>query len=216
MSTHTTTGLFGESSMHLHENKLTELQQRIVAIDASIAKLDGDFAELAYAFDVGDQAALKKASAIELQVDQLRRERALVTAKQKHIAEQQQDEQAAAEQQVEQQKQVEAKQHAGAIAALNSDLDRLLTELRDQFERRHALLTQLGRTGVVDFNLVNRLTGKQNGTRAACHAGLAKFLALEVPAPGSFIPLAGANQILLGVGKEHAQRPRLNGGGGNS
>ena len=199
--------------MNLHESKMTELQQRVIEIEASIRQLDEEYADIAGQFGTGDRSALKQAAAIEQKITDLRREKQLNSVAQVRIEQQQKDEQEQAEQQANHQKQIEARQYADAIAAINVELDRLLIQLRAQFERRHSLITQLGRTNVVDTSLVNRLISKSAPTRAACAAGLAKFLSLEVPAPGSLIPLAGVNQILIGVGKSAApERPRLNGG----
>jgi hypothetical protein len=106
-----------------------------------------------------------------------------------------------AEQQQLQQRQIEAHNHAQAIAALNCEIDEVLVQLRAIFERRASLLVGLARTELVDPRFVARFGNKAGATRAACCAGLHRYLALETVSPTSMHPLGSTNEILLGIGK---------------
>src|SRR5262249_36187292 len=116
------------------------LRSRTAEIDVAIANLDREFATLAHAFDVGDQAALRKASAIEQQIAQLRREKLIIAGREQRIAQEQQDQAAQAEQEQRNEQLVQAKQLADAITALHVDLDRLMNTLREKLTQRASAL----------------------------------------------------------------------------
>jgi hypothetical protein len=135
-------------------------------------------------------------------IDELRCEKALALAAQKKIIQQQQQEQAEAEQAARRERTFEAARHADAIAALNVRIDEALHSLADLFAQRSNALEALASTGVVDPAFINRVQSKESVTAAACHVNLHKFIPLETVAQQSHRPLAGANSVLLGIGKE--------------
>jgi hypothetical protein len=187
-----------------HESRLSELQQRVAAIDAEVALLDDRYSSVANDFESGNQQALKRAEQIEEKITALRREKALALAAQVRIAEQQKQEQAAVEQRERQQREAEAGKLANAICSLHNDIDRALAHVRELFEQRHSLLHQLGNTGVVDAGVINRLATKSGPTRAFCAAQLHRFAEMQTPATNSMLPLGSANSILNGIGRAAA------------
>ena len=56
---------------------------------------------------------------------------------------------------------------------------------------------------------IARLSNKAPLTRAACAAGLHRFMAMETPAPASMQPLSSANAILLGIGAKPDKPDRV-------
>jgi DNA repair exonuclease SbcCD ATPase subunit len=184
------------------ETELAELRQRIVAIEAAIASLDKEFATLGGAFHRGDQAAIKKATAIQQRINELRCDKALALSAQKKTIQQQRHEQAEAEQAARRERTVEAARHADAIAALEVRIDEALRSLAGLFAERSNALQALASTGVIDPAFINRLQSNESVTAAACHVNLHKFIALETVAPQSHQPLAGANSGPLGIGKD--------------
>jgi hypothetical protein len=149
-------------AMTPRETELAELRQRIVAIEASIASLDEEFATLGGAFHRGDQAAIKKATAIQQRISELRCEKALALAAQKKIVQQQQQEQVEAEQAARRERTVEPARHADAVAALNVRIDEALHSLADLFAQHSNALQALACTGVVDPAFINRLQSNES------------------------------------------------------
>jgi hypothetical protein len=188
-------------AMPPRQSELVQLRERTVAIEGSIASLDKEFATLGGAFHRGDQAEVKKATAIQQRINELRCEKALALAAQKKIIQQQQHEQAEAEQAARRERTVEAARHADAIAALNVRIDEALHSLADLLAQRSNALQALASTGVVDPAFINRLQSNESIAAAACHVNLHKFIALETVVPQSDQPLAGTNSVLLGIGK---------------
>jgi hypothetical protein len=76
-----------------------------------------------------------------------------------------------------------------------------MIRLREVFERRAALLVELGNTDAVDRQLVLRLSQRAGPTSAAQHAGLARHLSLEMTPNAAQRPLADTNPVLLGIGE---------------
>jgi hypothetical protein len=185
-----------------HEAKLSELAQRVVAIDHEVAQLDDRYATLVNQFDSADrQGSLKQAAQIEARTSELRRERALVNAARARIEELQKTELIEIEEQAKRQQLQQAREIADAICASHVEIDRILVTLREQLERRASLLGQLQRSDAVDSALVNRLSTRAVATRALCAAGLAKHFDVQTVAPNSMVPLARANAILLAIGR---------------
>jgi hypothetical protein len=203
-----------------HEAKLSELQNRVVAIDADLKALDDEYIGLASRFDSGNKHLLQQAEQLEQRRTALVRDKALTLAAAGVLAKQQEAEQQQA-QQAEQRKQLlEAKQLGDQVASLHVDLDRMLVGLREAFAKRANLLRALAGTGQCNADWINKLLGKASPTRACCHARLHDVIAMEVPSSSSFVPLASSNPILLAIGKDveeqaeqanNVPRRRLNG-----
>jgi hypothetical protein len=185
------------------EQRQAELQSRISKIDADIAALDAQFLALAAEFNSADgTASLKSAEQIEQRLMQLRREKAICIASQSHVTREQLREK---EQQAEADRravQATAKEISSGVITLNDEIDTALIALRQLFERRFALLSQLAATGIVAQEFVVKLQSRAGPTRACCWAGLAKFVSLERVATQSWLALTSANPVLLGIGKE--------------
>jgi hypothetical protein len=185
------------------EDKQAALVERLRLIDEEMSRADNEFLTLAAEFNSQDgTASLKAAEQVEQRLSTLRREKALTIASQAHVTKQQLDEKA---QQAEADRRAllaTAKQHADAVITLNSEIDEHLTKLRQLFERRFALLSQLGATGVVEQAFITKLQSRAGPTRAMCASGLAKFVSLEKVATQSWLGLSSVNPILLGIGKD--------------
>jgi hypothetical protein len=195
----------------VNQTKLHELQSRIVDIDAQVASLDNDYADIAA--DFPNNGALKRAAAIESRVTTLRREKALALAAQSRIKQQQQDEAAQAAQAVERERASKAREIATAIMALHSEIDLAVKQLCEQCARRVSLLAQLAQTELVDSAMLMRLSGRAPLTRAACYHGLHRFLELQVVSPQGMIALSDSNSLLAGVAAPAAPtRQRLSNG----
>jgi hypothetical protein len=199
--------------------RVTELQTRIAAIDASLADLDAQWNSLA-AGDITDQSTLKAAAIIETRIGNLKREKALVLAAGAQLELKREAEQEQVEKEAKRKQLLEAKQLSDQIASVHVEIDRQLLSLREAFAKRATLLRALSATGQCDATFVNKLLGKASPTRAACHARLHDVLAMEVPAPGSQVPLSSSNVVLLAIGKDlepdppPLQRRRLKNGDG--
>jgi hypothetical protein len=184
-------------------DRSTALQSRIESIDQEIARVDEAFVELAAQFSsIDGQESLRQASQLETRLIALRREKSLCLSAQSHVTQEQLREK---EQEAAQDRRATlatAKQHADAVCILNAEIDTHLTQLRQLFERRFGLLSQLAATGVVDQQFIVKLQGKSGPTRASCAAGLHKYISIEKVATGSFVTLASCNVILLSIGKE--------------
>ena len=109
-----------------------------------------------------------------------------------------------------------AKEHASAIITLNDEIDQHLIKLRELFERRFSVLSQLSATAVVDQSFIVKLQGKSGPTRALCAAGLAKYVSVEKVATQSYVSLASVNPILLGIGRDAGVPPGRTTNGGDA
>jgi hypothetical protein len=192
------------------EDRQRELQNRIAAIDSELADCDAQFLVLASQFNSTDSTnALKAAETIERKLEVLRREKTLALASQGHINKLMMDAKA---EQAEQERRVlaaQAKEIAEGVVTLNAEIDDHLIKARQLFERRAALLHQLGSIGALDSSIVNKL-GKNANTRACCAARLHAHISLEKTSTHAAVPLSSTNPVLLNIGKH---RPPTNGSG---
>jgi hypothetical protein len=188
-----------------HEARLAGLRDRVVAIDASLAALDNDYAELASQFDSGNTEALQKAAAIEQLISKLKAEKALNLAAAGKVEQLRAQQQAEAEREANRQKNAEARRLAQQVMALNERIDQRLRDLHDLFVERNGTLQVLGRTGVVDLGFANKLQTKGPITAAACAVGLHKYIDIVTVAPSSLRPLANVNTVLAGIGKQASE-----------
>jgi hypothetical protein len=202
-----------------HDARMSELQNRVQSIDASLSELDAKYIELAGRWDTNDQGLLKEASIIETRIGNLKREKALTLAAAGQLELKRKAEQEEQEREVNRQKLVEAKRHADAVMAANVDIDRQFAALVALLSQRTTALKALGNSGVVSDTVTNRMMAKEPITAAACHAGLARYIDIVAVANASLRPLADGNRALLGVGKDvepaaaPVQRRRLSNGG---
>jgi hypothetical protein len=194
------------------ETRQAELQSRLSQIDAEISKLDADFTQLAASWSGTDGAAsMKAAEQIEQRLNQLRREKAITIAAQGHVTREQLTERDKEAEQARKALMAKAREISAGVITLNDEIDQALVQLRQLFERRFGLLSELAATGIVDSGFVTKLQGKSGPTRAFCASGLHRFVAVEKVGQTSFVPLASVNSILIGIGKDHLP-PAGNGG----
>jgi hypothetical protein len=64
------------------------------------------------------------------------------------------------------------------------------------------MVQELSNTGLVDLSLLSKLSSKSPATRACCHHGLDRFIAIERTSVQGRMPLTGANVLLTGIGRE--------------
>jgi len=194
--------------MSTYADRLSQLRARLTDVGKQLSSLADRRKSFSLAAATGDATARKQIADTDAEAEALRREEQTISAAVETavaLDKQQELEEHA--------RQVDAHRHAQGVIALNLEIDAALVHLREMFERRAVLLAGLARTNIVDGLFVGRLAGKAGPTRAACHAGLAKFIALEHPAPQSVRPLADTNTILVGIGAppeaESPPAPRL-------
>jgi hypothetical protein len=181
--------------------RVTTLQTRIAAIDASLSELDQKYNECASRFD-GDPAALmKEAGIISTRIDTLKNDKCLLLAAGPQLELKHKAEEGEQEQQEKRKQLLAAREIADQIMALQVDLDRMLVNLREAFERRAVLLRALANTEAVDLGFANRFMAKGPITAAAQAAGLHRFIDIVTVATASVRALATSNSILVAVGR---------------
>jgi hypothetical protein len=187
-------------------DKLHELQERVIEIDKIIKNLDTDYADLAA--DFPNNGALKRAAAIEQRVTDLRREKALAIAATARIEQEQKAKIAEAEQAAKREHASKARAIAEQIMRLHEAIDQQLQTLAAQCAERVGLLAALGRTDLVDPQLIMKLAGRGPVTRAFCAANLHVHVELQAVSPQGRLPLSSCNSLLAGIGREHGNNHR--------
>jgi hypothetical protein len=190
-----------------YTERIAALKQRISTIGTQLASVADRRKSYALAASDNDTTAIKEITALDFEADTLRKDAATLSSALETAEALDKQNALDLEQQQLQRRQIEAHNHAQAIAALNCEIDEVLVQLRAIFERRASLLVGLARTELVDPTFVARFGNKSLPTRAACAAGLHKFLALETVAPSSMVPLASSNPTLLGIGRSSDAKP---------
>jgi hypothetical protein len=195
-----------------YADKISEFNKRIADIATKLAGLSDKRKEYAYAAASGDTRARKALDDASFEEASLVREQQVLhsaceTAQ--ALERQHELEEQAAE---EHSRQVEAHKCAQAVAAFNVELDGMLLQLRECFERRLIALRSLSNTATVDPNLIMRLSNKAGPTSAAHSAGLGRHLNLDMVPVVSQRPLADSNTVLLGIG-EPPSKPNGKGNG---
>jgi hypothetical protein len=195
-----------------YASKISEFNKRIADIGQKLTGLADRRRSYAFAAAQGDTRAAKQITDTDFEEASLIKEQqtlnsAIETA---HALEKQHELEAAATE--EHSRQVDAHKCAQAVAALNSELDLMLQQLREAFERRAVCLRSLGNYAVADPALLMRLSNRAGPTSAAHHAGLGKFIHIDMVPVVSQRPLADANVLLLGIGEK--PNGKANGGNG--
>jgi hypothetical protein len=182
-------------------DKIQEFNRRIADIASELASLLAKRKEYAFAAAEGDERAKKQIVDTDFQSDALRKEEmTLHCAVETALALERQHEQEAKASE-EHSRQVEAYNAARGVVTLNEELDLALTHLREMFEGRAILLRSLGNTATVDPTLLMRLSNKSGPTSACHHAGLGKFVHLDMVPVTSQLKLATSNELLLKIGE---------------
>jgi hypothetical protein len=190
-----------------YESKINEFKDRIADIGKQLASLAAKRKSFALAAADGDSKARKEIADIDFALDAARREEGtLSSAIESAVALDRQAEQDA-EGKARHERNIAAYKISRAIVALNEEIDLKLKQLREMFERRAALLVELGNTEAADRALVMRLSHRAGPTSAAQHAGLARYLNLEMTPTAAQRPLADTNSVLLGIGEAPDDKP---------
>jgi hypothetical protein len=196
-------------------DRIQEFNRRIADIAMRLTALTDRRREVAYAAATGDTRALKQITDTDFEEASLVKEQQVLhSAVETALALERQHalEAKAAEDRA---RAVEAYTAAQAVAALNSELDLMLKQLREAFERRAVVLRSLGNCAVCDPSLLMRLSNRAGPTSAAHHAGLGKHMNLEMTPVTAQRPLADSNSILLGIGAPPSTtNGKANGGNG--
>jgi hypothetical protein len=187
--------------MSSYEDKIAEFKDRIADIGKQLASLTSQRKSYSLAAATGDAKAIKQIADIDFALDAARREEGtLSSAIESAVALDRAAEQDA-EAKARHERNIAAYKISRAIVALNEELDSRLKQLREAFERRAALLVELGNTEAADRALVMRLSHRAGPTSAAQHAGLSRYLSLEMTPNAAQRPLADTNSVLLGIGE---------------
>jgi hypothetical protein len=182
-------------------DRLGQLRQRAASIAAELTSLADKRRGYSLAATEADSKAVKAISDIDVQMDSLKREETTVRSAEEVATALQQHEHDEAQAKEQHEREVAAHNTASAIGALQSEIDARLVELRQCFERRAAMVQELSNTRLVDLSLLSKLSSKSPATRACCHHGLDRFIAIERTSVQGRMPLADANVLLAGIGK---------------
>jgi hypothetical protein len=199
--------------MSNYENRIQELHRKVAEIDEALSVLESEANSIAATYN-GDKETLKAAARLDEKRSWLRRERALAVKAGEIVLQQAKADAVAAEVEERRATLAKARTIADGLQTLHAEIDDQLLLLRQALERRANLLRELAMTETAT-PIVVKLQQKQVVDRAAAAAGLHRFLTLSTPAPGSFVQLRKAAQILVGVGREATPVP-TNGGAGSS
>jgi hypothetical protein len=199
--------------MSSFENRIQELNRRVAEIDEALSILESEHNNIAATYSITDKETLKAVARLDEKLTWLKRERDLAIKATEQAEQQAKDEILAAETVQHQTKLAKARTIADGLQTLHAEIDDQLLLLRQALERRANLLRELAATETAN-QIVGKLQQKQVIDRAMAASGLHRFCSLSTPAPGSFVQLRNANQILVGVGRGAAPVP-TNGGAGS-
>jgi hypothetical protein len=179
-----------------YAERVAELGRRLNDIDLRLKSIDAERASNVVEASQGAQSALRKIAELDAEADQLHRSKAILTSAADQLDQQLREEEAAAAAADHAERQAQARKIGSALVALNGEIDLMLTQLREAFERREALLGDLRNHGGISSSTVNSMLNKEPGTSAARYAGLGRYVSIE-PVPISAIrALASSNGIL--------------------
>jgi hypothetical protein len=187
--------------MSSFESRIAELKDRANGIAEQIITLAQRRKERSLDAAIGDKTAVQAIADLDVQSDSLKRESQTVSAAIELAEQKQREADAQAERKQLRQRAIEARKHSDAIQALHSEIDLMFKQLREVFERRNILLQGLVNTEICDRSVTMRLANKTGATAAAAHAGLSRYLGLELVPVVAQRPLADSNALLAGIGK---------------
>jgi hypothetical protein len=197
--------------MASYSDKIEEFHRRISDIAAKLTSLGDKRKSYSLAAASGDPRALKQVGEVDWELDALRKEQqTLNSAVETALALEKQHE-LEAKAAEDRARQIEAHKSAQAVAGINVELDSLLVQLRECFERRALALRSLSNTNTVDPNLIMRLTSRAGPTSAAHNAGLGRHMNLDMVPVVAQRPLADSNSLLLGIGEPPSTNGKGNG-----
>jgi hypothetical protein len=178
------------------QTRIGQLGQRVLDLGKVVADLTAKRVALAPAAVEGDKAARSQLEQLEADANNATREAALVNdaiAELKKLAAQQ-------EQQVvdkeRQKRDAKAAKIGETILTIDAEIDTTLSRLRQMFEERRALASELRRTNTADPYLVSRLHHRHAVTAALYHAGWREYVGLELITPEQVRPLTKSDSWL--------------------
>jgi hypothetical protein len=183
-----------------YSDKISEFNKRIADIASKLSGLSDKRRSYSLAAASGDARALKQIGDVDFELDALRKEQQTINSAIETATALDKQHELEAHLAEDRARRVEAHKSASAVAAINSELDGMLVQLRECLERRAIHLRSLSNTGVVDPNLIMRLSNKSGPTSAAHLAGLGRHINLEMVPVVAQRPLADSNSLLLGIG----------------
>jgi hypothetical protein len=187
--------------MSSYADKLAEFHQRLTDIGAQLAGLADRRKQHSLAAASGDKTAAGQITALDAEAASLHKEEQTLASAIETAQALERRAQQEAEARERREREVEAHRIAQAVIALNCELDQAMLALRQLWERRQALLAELGNSNVADLGFVMRLSHKSGANAAAAYAGLTKYFAMEMTPNSAVRPLSTANEILLRVGQ---------------
>ena len=176
--------------------RLAELARKVVGVDAKLISIGQERVTFSVEAAQGAQTAIRKIAELDDQVDRLQRSKRTFLDASTQLQEQLEEEERLAAAEDRAQRAAEAAKVGAAVCAINLELDTMLVQVRQAFERRAMLVDELRRIGGLSSALTFSMLGKEPPTSAARHAGLARYISIE-PVPVSAVrPLAAANDVL--------------------
>jgi hypothetical protein len=184
-----------------YSDKVQEFNRRIADIASELASLIAKRRSYALAASEGDERAKKQIVDTDFASDALRREEMTLNSAIEAATALEKQHALEAEAKLHHERLVSAYTAARGVITENEAIDLALTHLREMFERRAILLRSLGNTATVDPTLLMRLSNKSGPTSACHHAGLGKYINLDMVPNVSQLPLASSNELLLKIGE---------------
>jgi hypothetical protein len=184
--------------MNGHTDRIVNLTHRAADVAARLAKLYEQRRALALDTAEGNKSALRQIAAIDVEAAELVGEQATLLSAVESAEEIDRAQQAARERDERKAHEAAARRTADAVLKLTVEIDAAMDDLRKQFERRATLIRELGKTGAVAGNLIQRFLGKAGPTSAMKAHGLDRHVAIEFVGAGHVQTLAESNSLLRG------------------
>jgi hypothetical protein len=179
-----------------YATRIAEMARRVSGIDLRLKSINDERISHSIEAAQGSTSALKKVAALDAEADQLCKSRSILTNAADLLDAQLREEEQAAAAADREQRSAEARKVGAALCALNGEIDLAMVQLRQMFERREAMVCELGGLGGINPSTVKMQCSKEPASAAARYAGLARFLAIEPVTVSAIRPLASSNGIL--------------------
>ena len=166
-----------------YAERIAELAHRVTGIDLRLKAIDEERVANSVEASQNGTVALKKIASLDAEADQLRRSKETLSSAADQFDAQLKEEEAAAAAGLTAERAAKAKKIGSGICAVQSEIDLMLVQLREAFERREQMINELHRGGGIDLRTSFRLASRENATAAAYHARLNRFLNLEPMGP---------------------------------
>jgi chromosome segregation ATPase len=181
-----------------YAERIAELARKVTGIDLRLKSIDEQRRANAIEASQHGETALQKIAALDAEADQLSKSKFTLTLAADQLDAQLREEEAAAAAAVKKQQAARVKDIGSAIVTLNHEVDAHLNQLREMLQRREQLVNELHRApgSTIDSRMAFRLAGRESTTAAAAHAGLRRWIALELVPHASVRPMASQNERL--------------------